>query len=136
MRKTYLVTHNIFPIDKFCFPSEEGNGFFELWLSKWPTETANIFEAVGKLTEIHDVRLIRGEVREGEGLTYLGIDSETKKNIQDFYVGFEKKLFSVGHNYDFSTVKIIIDPCRESNLGRINECANLINQYKIEEGYA
>ena len=123
---TYLVTHKIFDIDRFCFPSGTDHSFFEL--SKWPEEMKNVFEAVGKLTEIHDVRLIRGEVREKEGLTYLLIKSETKKAIEDFYVGFEKKLISVGHNYDFDTLKIIPNFHLEMQNG-INECATLINQY-------
>ena len=126
-KEVFLVTHKIFDIDKFCFPSQQGNIFFEL--SKWTEEMKNIFEAVGKLTEKNNVQLIRGEVREQEGLTYLWIESKTKKDIENFYEGCEKKLISVGHNYDFDTLTIIPNFHLEMQDG-INECTTLINQWR------
>ena len=139
-KEVFLVTHEIFDIDKYCFPGQTGNGFFEL--SKWPDEIVKIFEEVGQLTEKNNVRLIRGEVREDESLTYLWVESETQEDIEKFYVAFEKKLKKVGHHYDFDTVKIIPDSCREcteSNLdrdfetemqGQIDEVLNVIKDYK------
>ena len=132
--ETFLITHEIFAIDKYCFPGQSGNSFFEL--SKWPDVIAKIFEEVGKLTEKNNVRLIRGEVREEEGLTYIWVEAGEIKDIENFYVAFEEKLISVGHNYNFNTVKIIPDSCREcteSNLDRdfeteMVQCQNAVNE--------
>ena len=118
-KEVFLVTHEIFDIDKYCFPGIAGNTFFQVL--KWPKEIAKIFEEVGKLTEKNNVRLIRGEVRKDESLTYIWVESETQKDIENFYVAFEEKLISVGHHYNFNTVKIIPDSCQEcteSNLDR------------------
>ena len=38
--ETFLITHEIFAIDKYCFPGQSGNNFFEL--SKWPDGIAKI----------------------------------------------------------------------------------------------
>ena len=82
------------------------------------------------------MRLIRGEVREEEGLTYIWVEAGEIKDIENFYVAFEEKLISVGHNYNFNTVKIIPDSCREcteSNLDRdfeteMVQCQNAVNE--------
>ena len=133
-KEVFLITHEIFDIDKYCFPGQTGNTFFQV--SNWPEGIAKIFEEVGQLTEKNNVRLIRGEVREDESLTYLWVESETQKDIENFYVAFEEKLISVGHNYNFNTVKIIPDNCQEcteTNLDRdlkteMVQCQNAVNE--------
>ena len=47
-KEVFLVTHEIFDIDKYCFPSQTGNGLFELFPAKWPDEIVEIFEEVGQ----------------------------------------------------------------------------------------
>ena len=133
--ETFLITHKTWAIDKYCFPGQSGNGFFELFPPKWPDGIAKIFEEVGKLTVKNNIRLIRGEVREQEGLTYIWVEAGKKEDIEKFYVAFEKKLISVGHHYDFDTVKIIPDNCQEcteTNLNRdfkteMVQCQNAVN---------
>ena len=109
--ETFLITHEIFAIDKYCFPGQSGNGFFEL--SKWPDEIVEVFEEVGKLVAKNKMRLIRGEVREQEGLTYIWVEAGKKEDIEKFYVAFEKKLMCVGYHYDFSSVIFTPDTCQE-----------------------
>ncbi len=139
-KEVFLITHEIFDIDKYCFPGHSGSSFFQV--SNWPEGIAKIFEEVGQLTEKNNVRLIRGEVREQEGLTHIWVEAGEIKDIENFYVAFEEKLISEGHNYNFNTVKIIPDNCQEcteTNLdrdfktemqGQIDEVLNVINNYK------
>lgn len=110
-RSVFLVTHEIFDIDKYCFPGQLDSAFFEI--SKWPPGIAKIFEEVGELVAKNRMRLIRGEVRENEELTYIWVEAKNKEDIFTFYDQFEFKLKSLGHKYNFDTLRIIPDSCKE-----------------------
>ena len=81
-KEVFLITHEIFDIDKYCFPGQTGNTFFQV--SNWPEGIAKIFEEVGQLTEKNNVRLIRGEVREDESLHIYGLNQKPKKILKIF----------------------------------------------------
>lgn len=110
-KEVFLVTHDIFEMDKYCFPGESNEKFFAI--SEWPEEITSIFEEVWKITVNNDVRLLRGEVREDENLTYLFMESDSEKDLVKFFEECDEKIKELGHKYNFDTLRIIPDSCKE-----------------------
>ena len=109
-KEVFLVTHPIFEMDKYCFPGESNEKFFAF--SDWPKKITNIFEEVWKITVANDVRLLRGEVRQDENLTYLYMESESQNDLVKFFDECDEKIQELGSNYDFSSLKIIPESSR------------------------
>lgn len=107
----FVVTHDILEVDRLVFPGQSGDQFFQP--DKWPSSLLEVLEDVGKLANKHKVRLMRGEVRDKEGLTYLWVSSPTKKHVQKFYDAFQIVLDATGGGHKLVDLTISEDDCRE-----------------------
>ena len=126
--EVFLITHEIFAIDKYCFPGIAGDNFFAR--PKWTEEMVNIFEEVGKLSIKNNIRFIKGEIREKESLTYIWVEAKKIKDIEYFYEEFETLLINSGHNYNFNTIKIVSNSCAEWYRLEAEkaQCENAVNE--------
>ena len=132
-KEVFVVTHSIFEMDKFCFPGESNEKFFVF--SDWPKKITSIFEEVWKITVNNDVRLLRGEVRTDENLTYLYMESDSVKNLVKFFDECDEKIQELGSNYDFSSIKIVPESYKmEEQLQAVGEIKSMVKtMFKKED---
>ena len=128
VNRTFVVTHDILEVDRLVFLNQSGDKFFQR--DKWPPGILEAFENVGKLANKHKVKLMRGEVRDKEGLTYLWVSSPTKKHVQKFYDAFQVVLDATEGGHKFVDLTISEDNCRECSEGLKTDMYKEINSIK------